>query len=297
MRLVTRGDLDGLTCAVLICLNEKIDRIMLIHPQDITDDRVVIEKDDIIANLPYHPNCAKWFDHHLHTATATARPDHFEGSFGQAPSAARLVYEYYGGKEKMAPFDELVYETDRLDSADLDPIDVLNPDGYIKIGFTIDGRTGLGAFETYFHTLMGLMLRKTPLDEILDHPEVKRRCEELDAQNRAFRDALKQCSRVEDNVVITDFRPLGEVPVGNRFLIYALYETVNVSVRLQWGPQRKFQMMTLGHSIFKRTCNTNVGELAARYGGGGHKGAGSVPLMEDPEMQIQLIIAELKRNG
>lgn len=297
MRLVTRGDLDGLTCAVLICLNETIDRILLIHPQDITDDRVKIEEGDIIANLPYHPNCSKWFDHHLHTATATARPESFDGRFGQAPSAARLVYEYYGGEEKMPQYEDLVYETDRLDSADLDPIDVLNPEGYVKIGFTIDGRTGLGAFEGYFHTLMGLLLRNTPLDEIMEHEEVKRRCQLMDEENRAFRDALKKHTRVEDNVIITDFRPLDEVPVGNRFLVYALFEEGNVSVRLQWGPQRKFQMMTLGHSIFDRSCNTNVGELAARYGGGGHKGAGSIPLMEDPEMQIQMIIAELKRNG
>lgn len=297
MRLVTRGDLDGLTCAVIICLNEKIDGILLIHPQDITEDRVEIQEGDIIANLPYHPNCAMWFDHHLHTATPTARPVAFEGKFGQAPSAARLVYEYYGGSTKMPRLAPLVKETDRLDSADLSPQDVTDPKGYIKLGFTIDGRTGIGAFESYFHTLVGLLMRKTPIDEVLAHPEVEKRTRLLDEQNEAFREALEQNSRVEANVVITDFRPVDDVPVGNRFLIYALYPQVNVSMRLQWGPQKQFQMCTLGHSIFNRTCNTNVGELAARYGGGGHKGAGSIPLMEDPDMQIQMILAELKSNG
>jgi len=56
-------------------------------------------------------------------------------------------------------------------------------------------------------------------------------------------------------------------------------------------------MLVLGHSIFNRSCKTNVGELAARYGGGGHRGAGSVSLMDDPEQQIRMILAELKANG
>lgn len=296
MRLVTRGDLDGLVCAILISLHEHIDSIVLIHPQDITDGRMEIRSDDIIANLPYHPNCAMWFDHHPHTATPTARPVGFRGVFAAAPSAARLVYDFYGGALKMPYFDELVHETDRLDSANLAPHDVTDPQGYILLGFTIDGRTGLGAFEEYFHTLVGLFMHRAPLEKVLQHPDVVQRVQLLRQQDGAFRDALNWHSHVDHNIVITDFRELQTVPVGNRFMVYALYPEVNVSVRLQWGPQKRFQMLTLGHSIFNRTCRTDVGELAARYGGGGHRGAGSVPLMEDPDMQIQMILAELREK-
>jgi hypothetical protein len=294
VRLVTRGDLDGLVCAILISLHERIDSIVLIHPQDITDGRMEIGGDDIIANLPYHPSCAMWFDHHPHTATPTARPRDFKGVFAAAPSAARLVYDYYGGAAKMPHYAELVQETDRLDAANLLPQDVTDPQGYILLGFTIDGRTGIGAFEEYFHTLVGLFMHRMPLDKVLAHPDVAARVALLRQQDGAFRDALNWYSHTDHNVVITDFRQLEQVPVGNRFLVYALYPEVNVSIRLQWGPQKRFQMLTLGHSIFNRSCRTDVGELAARYGGGGHRGAGSVPLMEDPDMQIQMILAELR---
>src|SRR5205807_2304439 len=67
MRLVTRGDLDGLTCAVLLMECELIDDILLVHPQDITDKKVKITDRDVMANIPYHPACGKWFDHHLLT--------------------------------------------------------------------------------------------------------------------------------------------------------------------------------------------------------------------------------------
>lgn len=297
MRLVTRGDLDGLTCAVLICLNEQIDDILLLHPQDITDGKVQVGEGDIVANLPYQPGCSMWFDHHHHTATLAAPELEFKGAFGAAPSAARLVYEYFGGRKAMPQFTELVRETDRLDSADLVREDVENPAGYIKLGFTIDSRSGLGKFESYFMMLLDLLQSQTPIDEVLAHPEVKRRTDLLDQANVVFRQALTENTRVEDNIIITDFRQLDHLPIGNRFLVYALYPDANVSVRIQWGPNKEFTMMTLGHSIFNRNCKTNVGELAARYGGGGHAGAGSVPLIDDPDYQIQMVVAELKANG
>lgn len=300
MRIVTRGDLDGLTCAVLISLNEATESVRLIHPQQITDGAFEVQETDIIANLPYHPNCALWFDHHQFTATPIAVPTDFSGVFEQSPSCASLVYRYYGGEEKMPEFLELVRETDRLDSADLTPGDVINPQRYIKVGLTIDGRTGLGAFEDYFMRLLDLLVKKTPIESVLEDPEVARRCELMEEADRQFRDALRTHSRLEGNVIITDFRSLDEVPVGNRFLVYTLFLQANVSVRLQWGPGRKHPMLTLGHSIFNRTCKTNVGELAARYGGGGHRGAASIPLIEDlkqANQQIQMIVAELKGNG
>jgi hypothetical protein len=297
LRLVTRGDLDGLTCAVLISLNEEVDALTLIHPQDITEGRFDVGPDDILANLPYHPQCGLWFDHHMHTATPAAPPPNFRGAFGAAPSAARLVYDYYGGTETMPQFVELVRETDRLDSADLSPDDVLNPQGYIKLGFTIDGRTGLGSFESYFLLLLEMLVKQTPVDEVLAHPEVARRCQAMDDSDAEFQEALRTHSRMDGNVVVTDFRSLERLPVGNRFLIYALFPRANVSMRLHWGPNRQYPMLVLGHSIFNRSCNTNVGELAARYGGGGHRGAGSIPLMDDPEQQIRMVLAELKAKG
>lgn len=294
MRLVTRADLDGLACAVLISQAEDVDGLLLIHPQEITDNLVEIRPTDIIANLPYHPHCAMWFDHHLHTATPAAPPADFKGAFGLAPSAAHLVYDYYGGDEKMPEFAELVRETDRLDSADLTPEDVLHPEGYILLGFTLDGRSGLGPFESYFVSLVDLLSRRMPIEEILRTPEVEERCRRLEEEQSRFWKTLKMHSRVDGKVVLTDFRDVDPVPAGNRFLVYALYPQVNVSVRLQWGPRREFAVATLGHSIFNRTCPINLGELAARYGGGGHRGAASIPLIEDPDQEIQLILAELK---
>lgn len=297
MRLITRGDLDGLTCAVIISSNETISAIKLVHPQDITDQRIEVTKDDILANIPYDARCGKWFDHHVLTDNNPKPPAKFDGAYGLAPSAARLVYEYYGGEAKMPQFKTLVAETDRLDSAQLTPQDVTDPKDYILLGYTIDNRTGLGAFEDYFLLLVDLLKTKS-IGEIVAHPLVQSRWRRVRDDQTAFEEAIRKNSRVDGNVVVTDFRGVATIPTGNRFLIYTIFPDVNVSVRVHWGPQRKFVVAAVGHSIFNRTCNTNVGELMGRYGGGGHKGAGTAPIPpEKADEALAAIVDELKRRG
>jgi hypothetical protein len=298
MRMVTRGDMDGLVCAVLISQFVPIESFLLIHPQDITDRKVEIGPDDVLANVPFHPNCGMWFDHHAHSAKAELPPEGFPGAWGRAPSTARLVYEHYGAWEKLLAFEELVRETDRMDSAELSPEEIENPQRFMRLGFTLDARTGLGAFQDYVLTVFDLLRHRQAIEKVLDHPAVRRRWHQIQEGDANFRQALQEHSRVDGNVVITDFRALDPVPVGNRFLIYALFPKVNVSLRLHWGPRRQFVVAALGHSIFDRSCNTDVGELAARYGGGGHRAAASVPLpVAQADELAGRIVEELKRNG
>ena len=292
MRLVTRCDLDGLACSVLIGLNEEVDEILLTHPQEIADGRIAIGANDILANLPFRSGCGMWFDHHMHTAAA-APTEHYMGVFGRAPSAARLVFEYYGGLTTMAEFDELVRETDRFDSADLDLDDILDPQGYILLGFTLDARSGLGRTAEYFMTVRELLAERTAIAQVLAHPEVEERCRRLAAEDTELHSALMAHSRVHGKVLVTDFRALERVPVGNRFLVFALFPQIEVAVRIQRDEGHPHTMVTLGHSIVKPTCEVNLGKLAARHGGGGHRGAASIQLEGDADARIRAILAEL----
>ena len=301
MRLVTRADLDGLTSAVIITMKEPIDELLLVHPQDITDKRVEIRGDDILANLPYHPNAAKWFDHHLLTDSNEKPPAQFEGRYRVAPSAARLVYEYYTEKDPddaaLQRLSKLVDETDRLDAAQLTPDDVESPQGYILLGYTIDSRTGLGNFEEYFRQLVA-WLRTSSIEEILAQPEVQRRVNRIRNEQEEFRSLLQRNSFQINNVVVTDLREIERVPAGNRFLVYSLFPEANVSLRVHWGPSHDTVVAAVGHSIFNRTCKTSVGELMSRYGGGGHRGAGTCILPIDKAAEaIDEILYELQANG
>ncbi len=301
MRLVTRADMDGLTSAVIVTLKEPIDEIVLVHPQDITDKRVPIRGDDILANVPYHPDAGLWFDHHLLTESNEKPPANFKGRHRIAPSAARLVYEYYLEKFPNDPqllrLSKLVDETDRLDAAQLTPDDVDNPRDYILLGYTIDSRTGLGAFEDYFNKLVE-WLKTMSIDEVLQQLEVKERVERIRREQDEFKRLLQRNSFQLSNVVVTDLRDVDRLPAGNRFLIYTLFPDTNVSLRVHWGPAHDSVIAAVGHSIFNRTCKTSVGDLMSRYGGGGHQGAGTCVLpLEKAADAIDEILFELQANG
>jgi nanoRNase/pAp phosphatase (c-di-AMP/oligoRNAs hydrolase) len=301
MRLVTRGDLDGLTSAVIITMKEQIDELLLVHPQDITDKRLEIRADDILANLPYDPRCGMWFDHHLLTDSNEKPPESFRGRYRLAPSAARLVYEYYleqhPGDADLLRLERLVDETDRLDAALLTPDDVDNPREHILLGYTIDSRTGLGSFEEYFRKLVE-WLKTMPIAEVLQQPEVRERVERIRGEQTEYKQLLTRSSFQVSNVVVTDLREIERLPAGNRFLVYSLFPEANVSLRVHWGPRHDTVIAAVGHSIFNRTCNTSIGELMSRYGGGGHRGAGTCLLPLDHAAEaIDEILFELQANG
>ncbi len=299
MHLITRADWDGLICAVLLNQVEKIDGVYFAHPKDMQDGKVPVPKHSIIANLPYHRDCALWFDHHSSEEESAPAPNHFKGKYGLAPSAARLVYDYFGGDEKFGRFTELLEATDKIDSAQLTLEDITQPQGYVLLSYTIDPRTGLtGAqYQPYFLMLMELLQTQT-LEEILQNPQVQARCERVLAEEAQFRRALLINSKPDGNVVVTDFRGLPEVPPGNRFLIYALFPETNISVRLMDGRGGRNVVAALGHSILNRTSKTNIGDLLKKYGGGGHKGAGTAQFSkEEAAAKIAEIIAQLKADG
>ncbi len=294
MRLVTRGNLDGLTCAVLLDQAEPVDKIELIHPQDITDDKFQVESTDILANVPYHKNCAKWFDHHSHTRTYERPPSQFQGRYGLAPSTARLVYDYYlWDNPGFNAYEELVRETDRYDGAGLTMEDVLHPKDYILLGFTLDPRTGLGPFQDYFMKLFDV-LRDGAIEDALELPELKERKRRMDEGREPYLAATRKHSRLVGRVLVTDLRDAPPLPAGNRFLVYTHYPEANVWLRIAWGPKREFLVATVGHNIFNRTCRVHVGGLLAKYGGGGHRGAGATPIgVENAEPIIEELIERL----
>ncbi len=298
MRLVTRLDLDGLTCAVLLTQCETIDSVELAHPQDVSERLIPIGPGDVIANLPYHPACGMWFDNHLLTDPKAMPPVGFKGRYGKAPSAARLVYEHYlTERPAIARHEALVAETDRLDSAQLTLEDVVSPSGYVLLGLTLDPRTGLGSLREYFDELLPAV-RERPVGEVLALASVRERALRMREQDQAFKDAARARSRLDGSVVLTDFRGLDPIPVGNRFLVFTLFPAASAAVRVQSAPGGGQVAVSAGRSILNQRSRANIGVLMSLYGGGGHVGAGACRLQPaDADARIAEIVGALKRNG
>ncbi|MHC4883773.1 MAG: exopolyphosphatase [Planctomycetota bacterium] len=295
MRILTRGDMDGLVSSVLVSLVENIREIRFAHPKDMQDGKVEATEEDIIINLPYVPGCGLWFDHHVSEDKKLEEIGEFKGLFKMAPSCASVIAEYYKS-EKYDDFREMIEACDRLDSANLTMEDVTNPTGWILLGLTIDPRSGLGPeFRKYFRWLVEY-IKELPLEKVLQHREVKKRTDRVLNEQAEFNAILKEHARLDDNVIITDLRGKKDLPVGNRFLVYAMFPAGNVEMRIFDGFQGSV-VVAAGKSIFNRTCEVSCGELLAKYGGGGHAGAGTCQLeAETAEEKIAEILATFKAN-
>jgi len=303
MRLLTRSDFDGLACGALLKDLGIIDHWKFVHPKDIQDGIVDVTENDVLANVPYVKGCKLWFDHHSSESERLGDNIEFEGDSRIEDSAARVIYEYYGGVEKLPHFETMVRAVDKVDSAKLTADEIQNPEGWVLLGFIMDPRTGLGRFRNFRisnYELMEVLIDECAtkdIDQILDNPDVKERIELYMEQCALFKNMLAAYTRVDGNVIITDLRGVETIYAGNRFIIYSLYPEQNISIWVVDGRGKQNCPIAVGHSILNRTCNTNVGALMLKHGGGGHFQVGTCQVpYDDAEWVIENLVSTMKAD-
>ncbi len=303
MRLVTRSDFDGLICAVLLRQVEQIDSIQFVHPKDLQDGKFEVTADDVLTNVPYVPGCGLWFDHHATEVVRVVGQTPFRGDCRLAPSAARVVYDYYGGAERFPGIEEMMAEVDKADSARFSRDDILNPKGWPLLSFLMDARTGLGRFRDYrisnyqlMLTLIDACLTKS-ISEILRMPDVQERVTRYFEQDFLFREMLAAHTWTEGHVVVTDLRGVDPIYSGNRFLVYALHPEQNTSIWIVDGFRGQNCVFACGHSILNQSARTHIGSLMRRHGGGGHEAAGTCQVPhEAAERTLRDLLASMQAD-
>lgn len=304
MRLVTRSDFDGLACAVLLKTAGIMDSRLFVHPKDVQDGLIEVNANDILANIPYAEGCGLWFDHHSSEDERIKMANKFKGDSRPAPSAARVIYDYYGGEKIFGHLQDMMIAVDKSDSGQLTVGEIINPQGWILLSFVMDPRTGLGRFKDYRISNYQLMddlielLGKKPIEEILQLPDVAERVKRYYEQNELFKQMILKHTRTDGNVIITDLRGVDVIYSGNRFLIYSLYPEQNISVWMIDGRNKQNCVFAVGHSIIKRTSKTDVGSLMLKNGGGGHKAVGTCQVpYEKADIVLNELVSTMKKDG
>lgn len=304
MRLVTRSDFDGLACAVLLKTAGIMDSRLFVHPKDVQDGLIEVNANDVLANIPYAEGCGLWFDHHSSEDERIKMANKFKGDSRPAPSAARVIYDYYGGEKIFGHLQDMMIAVDKSDSGQLTVGEIINPQGWILLSFVMDPRTGLGRFKDYRISNYQLMddlielLGKKPIEEILQLPDVAERVKRYYEQNELFKQMILKHTRTEGNVIITDLRGVDVIYSGNRFLIYSLYPEQNISVWMIDGRNKQNCVFAVGHSIIKRTSKTDVGSLMLKNGGGGHKAVGTCQVpYEKADTVLNELVTTMKKDG
>ena len=297
-RLVTRSDFDGLVCAVLLRHLDLIDDIAFVHPKDVQDGVVEITGRDILTNLPYAPDAALVFDHHHSEGIRVGGAAANHVIDADAPSAARVVYDHFGGAERFPQVsDELLAAVDQADSAAYAPNDILRP-------------AGLDAPQLHH----GQPHRPGPLPRLPDlqlraddgpdrglHPARDGGGDPGAAGRRRAGGAVPRAARpvrrpaaarvtLHGDVVVVDLRGEDVIHAGNRFMVYALYPEARVSVHVIPGKEGRNTVLAVGRSIIDRSSTADIGAAMLRHGGGGHRAAGTCQV---PHERAEAVLAEV----
>jgi len=304
-RLVTRSDFDGLVCAVLLNELQLIDDILFVHPKDMQDGKIDITERDITTNLPFVPGAHLVFDHHASETVRNTgeRPNHI--IHPEAPSAARVVFEHYGGKATFPRISDAMMEAvDKADSAQFSRDEILNPSDWALLNYLMDSRTGLGRFREFRISNYALMMdlikycADHSIDEILELPDVDERVDLYFDHAVRAKEQLLRCGTVHGNLVVLDLRGEETIWATNRFMVYALYPRCNISIHMMWGVQKQNTVLATGKSILDRSSKTNIGELMLSYGGGGHHAAGTCQVENDKADEVlKQLIAKINADG
>jgi nanoRNase/pAp phosphatase (c-di-AMP/oligoRNAs hydrolase) len=295
-RLVTRSDFDGLVCAALLKHLGILDDILFVHPKDVQDGKVEMGPNDVTTNLPYSPDVAISFDHHSSEQTRVGGPRDNHVIVPDAQSAARVVYDYYGGAAAFPGIEELMDAVDKGDAAQFSEDEILHPTGWVMLNFLMDPRTGLGRFREFEISNYQLMMQLIDIctamsvEEIFENPHIKERVDLYDAHAAAAEEQIRRCSTVHGNLVVLDLRDEEVIHPTNRFTLYALFPEQNISIHVLWGLKQQNTVFATGKSIVDRSSRTHVGELMLEYGGGGHQAAGTCQVDND---QVERVLGEL----
>jgi nanoRNase/pAp phosphatase (c-di-AMP/oligoRNAs hydrolase) len=296
-RLVTRSDFDGLVCAALLKELGLLDEIVFAHPKDVQDGKVELTGRDITTNLPCSPQVALAFDHHSSERQRVTEDAASRVIVADAASAARVVYDHFGGAARFPRVTtEMMEAVDRADAARLSIEDVLDPQGWILLSYLMDPRTGLGRFREFRISNYQLMLElidhclELSIEQILASPDVAERVALYRRHSEAAADQIRRCCTVHGRLVVLDLRDEEIIHPTNRFLLYAIHPQCTVSIHALWGLRQQNTVFAVGRSILDRSSQLDIGALMLSYGGGGHEAAGTCQIGND---RAEAVLAEL----
>ncbi len=304
-RLVTRSDFDGLVCAALLKELGLLDDILFVHPKDMQDGKIEVGPGDITTNLPYVPGVGLAFDHHASEAIRVEDSPENHVIVPDAMSAARVVYDYYGGAERFPSISaEMMDAVDKADAAQFSEDEILDPQGWILMSFLMDPRTGLGRFREFRISNYQLMMQlidictELSVEEILATPDVAERVEVYHEHRTRAVEQIHRCATVHGNLVVLDLRDEEVIHPTNRFMVYALFPEANISIHVLWGLKQQNTVFAAGKSILDRSSRTDVGRLMLEYGGGGHHAAGTCQVAnEDAERVLGELVERITSDG
>ncbi len=289
-RIVVHTDLDGVACAVLLKRIFNVDNIVFVEPSEIQRGLFMAEPTDIVADLPFpKEGCALWFDHHAQPEPP--KSPHYNLDTTQL-SCGGYIYRKYKNEHDLSFFKPLIERVDIIDSGKYSPEDIMEPDAAEQISISLIHQDA----DDKFRLELIDMLSHLPVGEVAKHPTVQRHVQEdKQLQEQFFKEAEL---KIDGDLVIADFRGKKRVRGANAFRVYLEYPECQFFVYIRDDEDNpNIVRIAAYENTWRPTCKPHIGKILAKYGGGGHKGAGGTTLKrEGHEKIVRDILEELKER-
>jgi uncharacterized UPF0160 family protein len=279
MRLITHTDLDGVISAVLICSVEQVDEIKFVDPATIESGLMKIGKFDIMADLPRDRRAGLWFDHH--ESSAPQPGEKFEGAHSLAPSAARVIYDYYENPY-LDKYKEALEAVDKIDSGKVPLEWVRNPTGWFLFSNTLETDAPKEEDDDYRRYAIALIRKSPGIETVLSDPEVAERAERVQSMFEGFSEVLRANTKMLGKVAFSDLREAEGMTRGNNYIVYSLFPMSVASVRLSTADTDKGTVkISVGHNVYGKKSTFDIGAAMRKIGGGGHRAVGGANVKKE----------------
>ncbi|HIO90217.1 MAG TPA: hypothetical protein EYG69_00440 [Campylobacterales bacterium] len=109
---------------------------------------------------------------------------------------------------------------------------------------------------------------------------------------------LERCSTIYGKTIVLDLISEEIIYLGNRFMLYAIYLDMEISIHKMWGFQKRNIFYSVGKSIINKESSLNIGALMLEYKDGGHLNARTCKIShESAEIVLKEIISKIEEQA
>ena len=203
-RIVADSDLDGLcAAAVLKSYNPKAE-VIFSHAALVRSGKIdeIITSTTAMVDLPFHPNCGWYLDHHQTNKPNLEEEINFTKKGGvcnweATPSAARLAYNLLSPVIDLSHLEEIMPIVDALDSGQITLEEFLEDGPVLQLSRTISLKN-----IDYTQHLLELFSRGESIKDILSDEFVRKEVSRVRDERKKIQDYVSKNTRIINRLAI-----------------------------------------------------------------------------------------------
>lgn len=203
-RIIADSDLDGLCAAAVLKSYNPDAEVIFSHAALVRSGKIddLITKSTAMVDLPFHPNCGWYLDHHQTNRPTNEEEKNFIASGGicnweASPSAARVAYDLLSKSIDLSHLEEIMPIVDALDSGKISLEEFLADSPVLQLSRTLSLRE-----EEYMQKVLELFASKKSISDILSDEDVSKHISRVANQRKQIEDYISNNTEIIDRLAI-----------------------------------------------------------------------------------------------